>query len=214
MMGMIGYLRKKVKERRAAPKDDLISALIQAEEEGNRLSEDELIAMIFVLLIAGHETTVNLIASGVLSLLEFPDQLTMLRNQPDLLKSAIEELLRYASPIEQATERYAAEDVTLHGVTIRKGEMVLVVLASANRDERQFERPDDVDITRTNNKHVAFGQGVHYCVGAPLARLEGDIAINTLIQRVPNLRLSVPMNALKWRGGLTIRGLESMPVTL
>ncbi len=208
------FLRRTIKDRRIDPHDDLITALVQAEEAGDKLSEDELLAMLLILLVAGYETTINLIGNGTLALLENPDQMALLHQKPELIKNAIEELLRYVSPVEQATERYAREDITLHDVTIPKGEMVLAVLASANRDEQQFENPDKLDITRENIKHVAFGQGVHYCVGAPLARLEGQIAINLLVQRLPNLRLNTAPEALRWRPTLTVRGLEALPVTV
>jgi len=211
---MLGYLKRIFKERRANPRDDLITALVQADEAGDHLTEDELLAMVFVLLIAGHETTVNLIGSGALALLENPDQMRLLRQRPELIKNAVEELLRYVSPVEQATERYAREDVTLHGITIPQGEMVLAVIASANRDERQFTDPDRLDITRETIKAVAFGQGVHYCVGAPLARLEGQIALLTLVERMPNLELATTPRTLRWRPGLTVRGLEALPVAI
>jgi cytochrome P450 len=214
VMAMMSYLKRIFKERRAKPQDDLISALIQVEEAGNRLSEDELLAMVLVLLIAGHETTINLIGSGTLALLENPDQMRLLHEKPELIKNAVEELLRFASPIEQATERYAREDVTLHGITIPKGALVFAVIASANRDEQQFADPDRLDITRENLKHLAFGQGIHYCVGAPLARLEGQIAIATLVARMPDLRLTKAPETLRWRPGLTVRGLEALPVAV
>jgi cytochrome P450 PksS len=206
------YLRKTVKQRRARPQDDLVGALARAEQAGDKLSEDELLAMIFLLLVAGHETTVNLIGNGTLALLEHPDQMAKLRNDPALIKPAVEELLRYASPVETATERYAREDVTLAGVTIRRGDIVLAVIASANRDERQFVNPEALTITREPNKHLSFGLGAHFCLGASLARLEGQVAINTLLRRVPDLRLSVAPGALRWRGGLVLRGLEALPV--
>jgi cytochrome P450 PksS len=212
LMFMLRYLRRLVQQRRANPGDDLISALTIAEEGGQRLSDNELLAMVFVLLIAGHETTVNLIGSGSLALLENPDQLRLLRQRPELNKNAIEELLRYVNPVEEATERYAREDISVHGVTIPKGQMVLAVLASANRDEHIFADPDRLDLARENNKHLAFGLGVHYCVGAPLARLEGQIAIQTLVERLPNLHLAAAQQALRWRPGLTVRGLEALPV--
>jgi cytochrome P450 len=205
-------LRGEIRRRRTHPTDDLITALVQAEEAGNRLTEDELLSMIFIMLVAGFETTVNLIGSGTLALIEHPDQLDLLRRHPALIKSAVEELLRFTSPVELATERYAMEDITMHGVTIPKGELVMVAIGSANRDERQFENPDTLDIIRANNKHIAFGLGVHYCVGAPLARLEGSIAINTLVHCLPDLRLAVAPDALRWRPGYQVRGLESLPV--
>jgi cytochrome P450 PksS len=206
------YIRKLVKMRRAAPRDDLISALVQAEEDGRRLSEDEMLAMIVLLLIAGHETTVNLIGNGTLALLEHPEQLDRLRRDPGLIRSAVEELLRFTSPVETATERYAREDVTIRGVTIARGELVLAALASANRDEAQFTNPDALDVTREPNRHLSFGLGAHYCLGAPLARLEGQIAINALLRRTPGLRLACTPGALKWRRGLVLRGLKALPV--
>lgn len=208
----IRYLRRFFKVRRADPKDDLTSALIQAEEAGDKLSEDELLAMVFLLLIAGHETTVNLIASGTLALLEYPDQMEKLRGEPALIKSAIEELLRYTAPVLMTTERYAREDVTLHGVTIPRGEMTFGVIGSANRDEKVFQNPDRLDITREPNKHISFGQGIHFCLGAPLARMEGQIAINTLLRRMPGLRLKVSPDSLRWRPSMILRGLDSLPV--
>jgi cytochrome P450 PksS len=206
------YLRKLIAARRAVPQADLVSALVEAEEAGDRLSGDELLAMVFLLLIAGHETTVNLIGNGTLALLENPDQMERLRQDPALIRSAVEELLRYASPLETATERYAREDVTIEGVTIPRGGMVFAALASANRDERQFRSPDLLDLAREPNRHLAFGLGVHYCLGAPLARLEGQIAINTLLRRAPGLRLAVAPGALRWRKGLVLRGLAELPV--
>lgn len=211
-LAFMRYIRKLIKARRTQPQDDLVSALVQAEEAGEQLSEDELLAMIFLLLVAGHETTVNLIGNGTLALLEHPDQIARLRNDPTLITPAVEELLRYASPVETATERYAREPITLAGVTIPRGALVFAVIASANRDERQFTNPDALDITRAPNKHLAFGQGVHYCLGAPLARLEGQIAINTLLRRYADIRPVVAPQALRWRRGLVVRGLEALPV--
>jgi cytochrome P450 len=207
------YIRKIVRKRRADPRDDLVSALVRAEVAGDKLSEDELLAMVFLLLVAGHETTVNLIGNGTLALLEHPDQMDMLRNDPALIEPAVEELLRYTSPVEMATERYAREDVTIAGVTIPRGEMVFAVIASANRDERQFADPDTLNLTRDPNRHLSFGLGLHFCLGAPLARLEGQIAINTLLRRFLDLQLTLAPAELRWRHGLLLRGLESLPVT-
>lgn len=206
------YLRRFFKERRAEPKDDLTSALIQAEERGDALSEDELFAMVFLLLVAGHETTVNLIASGVLELLEHPDQMDKLQHDPSMIRTAVEELLRYTSPVFMGTERYAREDVTIRGVTIPQGEMALGVIGSANRDETVFENPDVLDLTRENNKHLGFGYGFHFCLGAPLARLETQIAISVLLRRSPGLRLKNTRESLIWRPGLILRGLKALPV--
>jgi cytochrome P450 len=206
------YLRRLFGRRRADPRDDLITALVRAEEAGTTLSEDELLAMVVLLLIAGHETTVNLIASGTLALLQHPDQLALLARDPALIRPAVEELLRYTSPVEIATERFAREDVTLAGTTIPRGELVLAVLASANRDERRFATPDALDIARQPNEHLAFGHGPHYCLGAAFARLEGQIAIATVLRRLPDLRLARPPGSLRWRKGLFLRGLEQLPL--
>jgi len=208
----IRYLRRFFKVRRRDPRDDLASALIQAEEAGDKLSEDELLAMVFLLLIAGHETTVNLIGSGTLALLEHPDQMEKLRREPSLIKSTVEELLRYTAPVFMSTERYAREDVTIHGMTIPRGEMTFGVIGSANRDEKVFENPDRLDITREPNKHLSFGQGIHFCLGAPLARMEAQIAVNTLLSRMPDLRLKVSPEHLRWRPSMILRGLDSLPV--
>jgi len=208
----IRYVRSLTKARRVNPEDDLISALACAEQAGDQLSEDELLAMIVLLLVAGHETTVNLIGNGALALLENPDQLDRLHNDPALIKSGVDELLRHSGPLETATERYPREDTSVAGVTIPRGEFVFAVLASANRDEQQFENPDRLDLGREPNPHVAFGYGMHYCLGASLARLEAQIAIATLFRRVPSLKLALPANSLRWKRGLVLRGLESLPV--
>jgi len=207
------YIRRFIKIRRADLRDDLISALITAQEASERLNDDELLSMILLLIVAGHETTVNLIASGMLALLEHPDQLERLRNDPGLIKPAIEELLRFTAPVETATERFASEDVELAGVKISKGDLVLAAIASANRDESRFVNPDRLDITREPNKHLAFGLGIHFCLGASLARLEGQMAINTLLARTRDLQLSVDPSTLRWRSGLVLRGLKALPVS-
>jgi cytochrome P450 len=206
------YIRRLIQARRKNPGGDLVSALVEAEAAGQKLSEDELVAMIFLLLIAGHETTVNLIGNGMLALLEHSEQLEKLRNEPALIRTAVEELLRFEGPLETATERFAREDVSVAGVTIPRGALVYAALSSANRDERQFEDPDRLDITREPNPHLAFGHGVHYCLGAPLARLEGQIALLALVRSFPNLQLAVPRAQLRWRRGLVLRGLERLPV--
>ena len=210
----IRYLRRFFKVRRRNPQDDLATALIEAEEAGDKLSEDELLAMVFLLLIAGHETTVNLIGSGTLALLEHADEMEKLRRDPSLIKPAVEELLRYTAPVFMTTERYARENVTIHGVTIPRGEMTLGVIGSANRDDKVFENPDSLDITREPNKHLSFGQGVHFCLGAPLARVEAQIAVNTLLRRMPELRLRVSPDSLRWRPRMILRGLDALPVAL
>jgi cytochrome P450 PksS len=209
----VEYFRRLFELRRREPQDDLISALVRVEQDGDRLSEPELFSMASLMLIAGHETTVNLIGNGTLALLQHPDQLERLRREPELIRSAIEELLRHSGPVEAATERYAAEDIEIGGVTIRRGELVHVMLSSANRDGSRFVDPDEVDLTRDTRQHLAFGHGIHYCVGAPLARLEGQVAIGALIQRFPSLRLMVPPEELVWRPGIVIRGLAHLPVS-
>ena len=214
-LSFVRYLRKLVERRRADPRDDLITALIRAEEAGDKLSKDELLAMAFLLLVAGHETTVNLIASGTFALLEHPGQMKRLRREPSLVKPAVEELLRYASPVEMATERYAREDVEIEGTTIPRGELVLAVLGSANRDERHFEGPDVLDLARDPNRHLAFGRGgVHHCLGAPLARMEGQIAISAFLRHFPEARLAVAPESLRWRRGVFLRGLQRLPLVL
>jgi cytochrome P450 len=214
IVNFLRYIRKLVRERRANPADDLVTALVRAEEAGDQLSEDELLATIFLLLVAGFETTVNLIGNGTLALLQHPDQLAKLRTDPALATSAVEELLRYANPVSTTTDRYTREKLTIADTVIPRGELVMLVLASANRDERQFVDPDVLDITRAPNKHLAFGWGAHYCIGAPLARLEGQIAITTLLRRCPDLRLAAPPATLRWRSGLEMNGLKALPVGL
>ena len=206
------YLRELFEKKRVEPGEDLITRLVRAEEEGEKLGEDELLAMVFVLIVAGHETTVNLIGNGTVALLRNPDQLEKLKADPSLLEDAVEELLRYDGPVETSTMRYAAEDVELGGKVIPRGEVVLAVIAGADRDPRRFDRPDQLDITRTGNRHLAFGKGIHYCLGAPLARLEGQIALGTLVRRMPDLELGARPEDLVWRPGLIIRGLRVLPV--
>ena len=208
----IRYLRQFFKLRRRDPQDDLVTALIKAEEAGDKLSEDELLAMVFLLLIAGHETTVNLIGNGILALIENPNQMRKLRSEPSLVKPAIEELLRYTSPVLMTTERYARENAMIHDVTIPQGEMILGVIGSANRDEAVFDNPNELLITREPNRHLSFGQGIHFCLGAPLARMEGQIAFTTLLRRLPDLRLKHPAQSLRWRPSIFLRGLASLPL--
>ena len=212
MQAFIDYLRALFEEKRENPKDDLISALVLAEEAGDKLSEDELLAMVFLLLVAGHETTVNLIGNGTLALLQNPDQLQKLKDDPSLIKPAIEELLRYDGPVETSTERFAREDVAIGDTVIPKGEMVMVVIAAADHDPARFPEPDTLDIARADNKHLAFGKGIHHCLGAPLARMEGQIALGTLLRRMPDLRLKGSPESLTWRPGMVLRGLKGLPV--
>jgi cytochrome P450 len=212
ILAMMRFLRRLVAERRETPRDDLVSRLAGAGEDGDRLGGDELLAMVALLLIAGYETTVNLIATGTLLLLTHPDQLARLREDPELIGTAVEELLRLGCPVDVATERYARETVEVAGVTIPSGALVLVGIVSANTDGERFPEAGQLDLAREDNHHVAFGLGAHYCLGAPLARLEGRVAIGSLIRRFPDLRLAVPPEQLRWRASLSLRGLASLPV--
>jgi cytochrome P450 PksS len=205
-------LRKLIAARRREPSEDLITALVQAEEAGDKLSEHELIATIFLLLIAGYETTVNLIGSGALTLLQHPQERERLQRNPELAASAIEEVLRYTSPLDMASQRFAREDLGIRDTKISQGDVVAVIIGSANHDEAQFPDPERFDIAREPNKHLAFGQGLHFCIGAPLARMEGQIALMTLFRRFPNLRLARAPESLRWRKSLIVRGLEQLPV--
>ncbi|AKR35587.1 MAG TPA: cytochrome P450 [Bacillus sp. (in: Bacteria)] len=209
----ITYLQYLVDIKRKEPKEDLVSALILAESEGHKLSARELYSMIMLLIVAGHETTVNLITNTVLALLENPNQLQLLKDNPKLIDSAIEEGLRYYSPVEVTTARWAAEPFQIHDRTIEKGDMVVIALASANRDETVFENPEVFDITRENNRHIAFGYGSHFCLGAPLARLEAKIAITTLFNRMPELQIKGNREEIKWQGNYLMRSLEELPLT-
>jgi cytochrome P450 len=208
----IRRLRQLIAERRQEPRDDLITTLVQAEEAGDRLNEHELTSTIFLLLIAGYETTVNLIGSGALALLQHEEAGKRFADNPALAASAIEECLRYTSPLDLASQRFAREDLTIRDTNISQGDVVAVVIGSANHDETQFPNPETFDIGREPNKHLAFGQGLHFCIGAPLARMEGQIALTTLFRRFSNLRLDQPAETLRWRKSLIVRGLETLPV--
>jgi cytochrome P450 len=204
------YFRGLIGTRRVSPRADLLSALIAAEEAGDRLTEHELLATCILLLVAGHETTVNLIGNGTLALLRHPDQLRRLRENPGLIAGAVEELLRYDGPV-QRTARTPTADVVIGGRTIGKGEIVMPFLGAADRDPAQFPDPDRLDIARSDNRHVAFGWGIHFCLGAPLARVEGQIAIGTLVHRLPKLALAT--DTPEYRPSLTLRGLHALPLT-
>ena len=206
------YLRALFAERRARPRDDLVSALIAAERSGDRLSENELFSTMVLLIVAGHETTVNLIANAVLALSERPDLRDALAADPSDLPRAIEEFLRFDGSVERALNRFAAEDVEWGGQLIRRGDPVIFILSSANRDEARFERPDDLDPERSPRAHLAFGKGIHYCLGAPLARLEAEVALRALLTNLPNLRLAVPRDTLRYRFLPGFRALEALPV--
>jgi len=203
------YFRGLIAQRRASPRGDLLSALIAAEEAGDKLNEEELLATCILLLIAGHETTVNLIGNGVLALLRNPGELERLRATPGLITNAVEELLRYDGPV-QRTARVASAPATIGGRTIAKGEMVMPFIGAADRDPAQFRDPDRLDLTRGDNRHIAFGWGIHFCLGAPLARVEGQIALDTLVRRLPGLELVT--HEPEYRQSLTLRGLKTLPV--
>lgn len=209
---LVRFLRRFLQERRLNPQDDLTNTLLQAESENSKLSEDELIGIIGLLLSAGHETTVNLIGNGVVALLSHPAELNRLRTEPELMKPAVEELVRYSPPVLFATSRYAKEDVELASTVIPKGELVLAGLGSANYDESKFAQPEALMLDRQNNKHIGFGSGMHYCLGAPLARLESSIAFQVLFERLPNIRLAVNPESLSWHSSLITRGMKVIPV--
>ncbi|CAL9320475.1 cytochrome P450 family protein [Streptomyces sp. SudanB66_2053] len=211
---MAQYLGTLVEGKRRQPGEDLMSALIHsADEDGDRLSPEELLGMAWLLLVAGHETTVNLISNGTLALLTHPEQLAALRADPTLMDNAIEEMLRYDGPVETPTFRFTTEPVTIGDTVVPGGgELVLVALADADRDPTRFPTPDRFDITRDARGHVAFGHGIHHCLGAPLARLEARIAFGTLLDRCPDLTLDIHPAAVTWRPGMMIRGPQSLPV--
>ncbi len=190
------FIRRLIGRKRAEPGDDILSGLIEAEEDGDRLSEDELVAMVFLLIIAGFETTLHLITNGVRTLLEHPDQLQRLRAEPELWDSAVEEIVRHRGPIHGTKLQYAKEDVTLHGITIKRGTPIMPLLGAANHDPRVFEKPDDFDIARSPNHHLGFGFGMHFCLGKQLALMETRVALKNLIERYPDLRLAVDPSEL------------------
>jgi cytochrome P450 PksS len=206
------YFRKLIAQRRADPQDDLITALVQAEDAGDMLSEDELMAMVVLLLFAGYETTVNLISSGAWALILHPQQREKFHQDPGLAGSAIEELLRFTNPLDLSSPRLAREAVTFGDVTIPGNDVMVALIGSANHDESQFPNPEILDITREPNKHLAFGQGSHFCLGAPLARMEAQIALTTLFRRFPDLRLAQSPESLQWRKSLIFRGLKELPI--
>lgn len=207
---MAAYFQTAIRDQRLQPRGGLVSALLNAEIEGSRLTEEEVVANCIITMVGGQETTTNLIGNGVLSLLRNPDQLEKIRSDLSLIPSAVEEFLRYESPI-QYTARLAPEDTVLGGKELRKGQAVLAVMASANRDPECFPDPDRLDITRRDNRHVAFGWGAHFCFGAPLARLEGQTAFEEMLVRMPDLVLD--SGPLVWRTNQAYRGLKALPVS-
>jgi cytochrome P450 len=203
------YVESEIERRKSGRGADLISALIAAHEDAGRLTADELVAFVILLLIAGNETTTNLIGNGMLALGRDPEQLARLRCEPRLMPGAIEEMLRYDGPA-QITTRFARDEARVGGVTIPRGTLVFVILAAANRDPAHFPNPDRFDITRTPQDHLGFGNGIHFCLGAPLARLEGAIAIGSLLERFPRLRLANPATPVSYRGSYALRSLASL----
>jgi cytochrome P450 len=207
---MSAYFHAAVREQREHPRDGLINALLTAEQDGDRLSEEEIVANTIITMVGGQETTTNLIGNGILTLLRHPDQMQRLREDLSLIPSAVEELLRFESP-SQHTARLAPDDVMLGGKLIRKRQAVIAVMGAANHDPERFPDPDRLDISRTDNRHVAFAWASHFCFGAPLARIEGQIAFSTVLRRMPNLRLTP--GPIEWRDNLGLRGLKALPVT-
>ncbi len=215
MPKLLKFFEDLIDLRRREPDGKLIAKLIAVEEEGDHLSRDELIGMIFLLLFAGHETSVNLIGNGLMALIDHPEQMALLRRDPSLMEGAVEEFLRYTNPVEHGTPRFALEDLEIAGTRVRKGEMVILLLAAANRDEAVFREPDRFDILRRDNgRHLALGFGLHYCLGSSLARLETRIALNALLRRFPDLALAVPRDAVPWRQATGLRGVVRLEVKL
>jgi cytochrome P450 len=211
---VVALLKQLVEVKRASPGDDLVSALIATRDAEERLDTRELLSSIFQLIVAGHDTTTSFIGNSLVALFRNPDQLARLRDDPDHLATALEELLRFDAPVPHSTFRYAVEPVELGGMTIPAGAQVIISLAAANRDEQVFDDPEALDLDRSGGRHLAFGHGIHHCLGAPLARLEGHLALEGLLRRFPQLRLAVPDDELHWGhgDGLVLRGLSELPV--
>ncbi len=211
MIGLRRFFERCIREQRARPADNILTGLIAAEQEGDHLDADELLANAILLLAAGHETTTNLIGNGLLALLQHPQQYALLREHPEHLPAAVEELLRWDSPV-QWTGRVALEEVEIGGHPVPAGQVIAIGLGAANRDPAQFPDPHRLDLLRRENRHLSFGHGAHFCLGAALARLEGEVAIGTLLRRFPGLRLAGPLP--EWRENFTLRGLKNLRVTL
>ncbi|HEU5352890.1 MAG TPA: cytochrome P450 [Actinocrinis sp.] len=205
------YLAGQIERKRGQPGDDLLSDLLTGEDQ-DQLDPHEVLSSAVLLLLAGHETTVNLIGNGLFALLTHPDQLAALREGPELIPDAVEEFLRYDGPVERATLRFAAEELEIAGTVIPEGSAVYVALNSANRDDAAFPEPDRLDVTRGPRGHLAFGHGIHFCLGSQVARMEGRIAFETVLRRLPDLRLAVPAEQLEYRSSTIMRGLETLPV--
>lgn len=214
LLSFFDYIRKLARERMLNPQEDLLTGLVQAEHEGEKLSEEELFSMVFLLMVAGHETTVGLLTNGTHALLTHPDQLADLRQNMDQLPLAIEELLRFDTPLMTGELNYARVPYIVDGITIPTGSMVFTAILSANHDEAVFTHPEELNLLRQPNKHLAFGKGIHYCLGAPLARLEAKVAFHTLLERAPKLRLAVPNHSLRYANALIVNRLTSLPVSV
>jgi cytochrome P450 len=210
MLALTGYFKELIEQRRAEPQQDIISGLIAAHDAGDRLTEEEMLGTCILLLIAGHETTVNLLGNGLYTLLSHPDQLALVRSRSELIPSAIEEMLRYESPVQRGTFRITTEVVEFNGITLQAGQQVSAALGAANRDPHQFPDPDRFDVTRTPNRHLGFGLGIHFCLGAALARTEARIGFTRLLERLPNLHLVDPTP--QWHSSSLLRGLKTLPV--
>jgi cytochrome P450 len=210
---LTALLRSIIATKRSRHDDDVLSDLVHRRDEGDQLSEEELLGTAFLLIVAGYETTVNLIGNGILALLQHPEQLAAVRADTTLLPGAVEEILRFESPLNTATVRFTTVPVDLGEVVIPAGELMLIALAAANRDERRFANADRFDVSRNSNRHIAFGHGIHYCVGAPLARMEGEIALDRLLTRFGDIRLAAT-GPLAYRSSTLMRGLQALPVTL
>ena len=213
MPRVVAFTRQLINDKRNNPGDDILTGLIQAEDNGDRLSEDELLAMVFLLIIAGYETTVHLITNGALTLFQHPDQRDKLQSEPTLINTAVEEILRHRGPVQSTKPAYALEDVTLHGVTIPKGKPVMPLFGAANHDPRAFNNPQQFDIARTPNHHLGFGHGIHFCMGAHLARAEARLGINNLLNRLPDVRLAVPESQLELQALPGWHRYRSLPVS-
>lgn len=206
------YVDRQLELRHENPSDDLITGLMEAEIEGERLEEIQLFSMIMMIIVAGFETTVNLIGNGMLALFDNPNQLAKLRARPELAENAVEEMLRFDTPLEHSLTRWVSENTEFRGQQLKRGDRVVVIHASANRDPEKFEDPDRFDIEREELQHISFGYGIHFCLGAPLARVEGPIAFRTLLERLPELELATSRSKVRYRDNLPFRGLQSLPV--
>ena len=213
IMEFVQYMNNMIEIRRKEATDDILSALVHVDDEGQQLEHVELLSMIFLLLVAGHETTVNLIANGMLDLLQHPEQFKVLRDNPELTPRAIEEMLRYNGPVDAMPNRWAGEDMQWHdGRIIKAGDVLIPLLLAADRDPDQFDDPDTFDITRDLNPHIAFGHGIHFCLGAPLARMEGHIALTRLIERFPNLKLNIAPSQIQRGQTILLHTLSALPL--